>query len=350
MTITRVATAAIIALILTACSSSPQAQSSGITFPPVPVSIGTGVPADDAVAGTTLTISPVTASVGHTIFVLFSMDPASGSVTVTDSKGNTYTQDKDVTNGSGTSGVRTLVFSTRVTSALSSDTITITHPSAKARVANALMVDDLVVASWTDKAVSSTGNTSPMSVGPTATLSQPDELVIAAFGYESDAGSANFTHVSPYANTGPIAEGNNPGGAVSSGSGGGNDKTIHVSIGAEYQIVKATTALSATATITKDNNYAAALVTYKKQLPFVVVDGIVRANANPACGNSVNFTVTFSEEVFNVDTSDFVLATVQGNIAFSVRGAVAGTDQVTVWLNKATTAAVTVAYFVISAS
>src|SRR3989454_3198987 len=41
MTITRVATAAIIALILTACSSSPQAQSSGITFPPVPVSIGT---------------------------------------------------------------------------------------------------------------------------------------------------------------------------------------------------------------------------------------------------------------------------------------------------------------------
>jgi len=41
MTITRVATAAIIALILTACSSSPQAQSSGIAFPPVPVSIGT---------------------------------------------------------------------------------------------------------------------------------------------------------------------------------------------------------------------------------------------------------------------------------------------------------------------
>jgi len=181
-----------------------------LVAPYVPVSIGTGVPADDAVAGTTLTISPVTASAGHTIFVLFSMDPASGSVTVTDSKGNTYTQDKDVTNGSGTSGVRTLVFSARVTSALSSDTITITHPSAKARVANALMVDDLVVASWTDKAVSSTGNTSPMSVGPTATLSQPDELVIAAFGYESDAGSANFTHVSPYANTGPIAEGTIP--------------------------------------------------------------------------------------------------------------------------------------------
>jgi len=122
-----------------------------LVAPYVPVSIGTGVPADDAVAGTTLTISPVTAAMGNTIFVLFAMDPASGSVTVIDSKGNTYTQDKDVTNGSGTSGVRTLVFSARVTTALSGDTITITHPSAKARVANALMVNDLVAASWTDQ-------------------------------------------------------------------------------------------------------------------------------------------------------------------------------------------------------
>src|SRR5207244_12084069 len=127
--------------------------------------------------------------------------------------------------------------------------------SVTARAANALIVDDLVVASWTDRTANNTGSTSPMSVGPTATtLSQPDELVIAAFGYESDAGSANFTHVAPYGNTGPIADGNNPGGAVSSGSGGGSDKTIHVSVGSEYQIVTATTALSATATISKANN------------------------------------------------------------------------------------------------
>jgi hypothetical protein len=48
--------------------------------------------------------------------------------------------------------------------------------------------------------------------------------------------------------------------------------------------------------------------------------------------------------------TDFVLATVQGNNAFSVRGALAGTGQITIWLNKATTAAVSVAYFVLSAS
>jgi hypothetical protein len=51
-----------------------------------------------------------------------------------------------------------------------------------------------------------------------------------------------------------------------------------------------------------------------------------------------------------VSPTDFVLATVQGNTASSVKGALAGTGQFTIWLNKATTGAVTVAYFVLSAS
>src|SRR5256885_1391557 len=50
-----------------------------------------------------------------------------------------------------------------------------------------------------------------------------------------------------------------------------------------------------------------------------------------------------------ISASDFVLATVQGNTAFSVKGALAGTGQVTIWLNKATSGDVTVAYFVLSA-
>ena len=50
-----------------------------------------------------------------------------------------------------------------------------------------------------------------------------------------------------------------------------------------------------------------------------------------------------------VTPTDFVLATGQGNTVFSVRGAQAGTDRLTIWLNKATTGEVMVAYFVISA-
>src|SRR5882672_5978603 len=41
MSMNRIVTAAIIGLVLTACNSSPQAQSNGMTLPPVPVSVGT---------------------------------------------------------------------------------------------------------------------------------------------------------------------------------------------------------------------------------------------------------------------------------------------------------------------
>lgn len=53
-----------------------------------------------------------------------------------------------------------------------------------------------------------------------------------------------------------------------------------------------------------------------------------------------------------VTTSDFVLATVQGSGSFYVKNATAGTGQFTIAINKAPAApnAVTVAYFVISAS
>src|SRR5436309_8684375 len=59
-------------------------------------------------AGTTLTVTlgaGVNVPVGDTLFVNFAMDPATGAVTCTDSKGNTYTKDADIPNGSGTTGV-----------------------------------------------------------------------------------------------------------------------------------------------------------------------------------------------------------------------------------------------------
>ena len=63
-------------------------------------------------SGTSIAVT-LTAAVaaGDTVIVTFAMDPATGTVTCADTKGNTYTADADVTNGSGTSGVRTIVFS-----------------------------------------------------------------------------------------------------------------------------------------------------------------------------------------------------------------------------------------------
>ena len=89
-------------------------------------------------SGTSIAVT-LTAAVaaGDTVIVTFAMDPATGTVTCADTKGNTYTADADVTNGSGTSGVRTIVFSAPVTTALvSGNTITVTHPTATARAAS----------------------------------------------------------------------------------------------------------------------------------------------------------------------------------------------------------------------
>ena len=83
--------------------------------------------------GTTLAVTlaaGVNVPAGDSVFVTFAMDPGAGPVSCADSKGNVYSNDADVTNGSLTSGVRTLVFSAPMTTALApGDTITVTTPS-----------------------------------------------------------------------------------------------------------------------------------------------------------------------------------------------------------------------------
>src|SRR5437868_7959878 len=71
-------------------------------------------------SGTTIVVTVPAAGVaaGDTLIVTFAMDPASGTVSCADTKGNAYTKDADVTNGSGTAGVRTGVFPAPVTIAL----------------------------------------------------------------------------------------------------------------------------------------------------------------------------------------------------------------------------------------
>ncbi|HYY05196.1 MAG TPA: hypothetical protein VE997_01365, partial [Candidatus Limnocylindria bacterium] len=81
-------------------------------------------------SGTSIAVSVPAAGVaaGNTVIVTFAMDPVSGSVTCADTKGNTYTLDADVMNGTSGSGngVRTVVFSAPVTTALvSGNTITV---------------------------------------------------------------------------------------------------------------------------------------------------------------------------------------------------------------------------------
>ena len=62
------------------------------------------------------------------------MDPSAGAVSGADRGGNSYSVDADVTNGSGTSGVRTVVCSATVATALGpNNTITVTYPLATSK-------------------------------------------------------------------------------------------------------------------------------------------------------------------------------------------------------------------------
>src|SRR5205823_3488808 len=120
---------------------------------------------------------------GDTLIVSFAMDPASGAVSCTDAKGNAYGAAVDFANGSGTSGVRTVVFSARIVTALvAGDTITVSHPSAAAK---AVSINEFSGVGFVDQTMTATGNSNSPSSGSTATTSQANELLFGTIGVET---------------------------------------------------------------------------------------------------------------------------------------------------------------------
>lgn len=202
--------------------------------------------------GTSLTVS-VTSSVAvnNTVIVaavLYAYSgPYAGTATVSDSAGNTYTDDADVSQ-SGSTGERTVVFSAPVTSALSpGDTITITFSGGGYYAnASAFAVSGLVAASRVDQSATATGTSGSPSSGNTANTTQADELLIGAIGVNDGASTASFTAGAGYTAL--------PGDVSSAG----------LAIFPEYQVVSATGAYSAGGTLGGVyTGWAAAIVTYK---------------------------------------------------------------------------------------
>src|SRR5688572_741878 len=90
--------------------------------------------------GTSLAVTVPAAGVagGNSLIVSLAFNPASGTVSCTDTRGNSYAVDKDIANGSGTSGVRAVILSAHNITALTiGNTITCTHPSTGARAMSA---------------------------------------------------------------------------------------------------------------------------------------------------------------------------------------------------------------------
>ena len=166
------------------------------------------------------------------------------TVTVSDSAGNSYTKNADITN----SFTRTLLFSAQATGALTNDSssITVSAPTVRYINVSAFSVGGLVSPSPVDRTATATGSSTTPSVGPTSTTTQANEILVGAFGVDVGSGTASLSAGTNYS----LAPSN-----VTTGGMG---------IFPEHRIVTATGAYSANGTLMGTvSNWSAAIVTYK---------------------------------------------------------------------------------------
>jgi hypothetical protein len=217
----------------TAVGSAVSASSSVISYTLGVTQLAT---AGNKTSGTSIAVTVPAGGVpiGNTVILSFAMDPVSGTVSATDTQGNSYTDDEDNmigTSGSG-SGVRMVVLSAHVTTALvSGNTITVTFPTATAKALSACYISGLVTASRVDQTASG-GSTTAATSGATgsATTLYQDEVLIGAVGIEN-AGSA-FTVGSGYT-------------ALTSAESSTTTGSSSIEVFPEYQITSATGAFTA---------------------------------------------------------------------------------------------------------
>src|SRR5262249_20016761 len=170
---------------------------------------------------------------------------------------------------------------------------TVSFPSATPtqKAATFLYMADLVSPVAADKSVKATGTSASPSSGTTVTTSQPDELLLGAIGVDDKnqtvTASSNFTN------------------RTSRFTWGGSEGVL---MQPAYRIVNATGQYvdSGSMNPSKNLDWAAALVTYKMRVP--VATAITLANPATNRADSVSFNVTFNENMFGVDVSDFALA------------------------------------------
>src|SRR5438445_13879570 len=135
-----------------------------------------------ATTGTTIAVTVPAAGVatGDSVILTLAMADASGGVTATDSKGNTYSLVADITNASN---VRTVILAAHnVTALVSGDTITVTHPSASLRALSANEFSGLSPTSALDQTHTAFGSSTAPSSGATAGTSEAAELLLGAMG------------------------------------------------------------------------------------------------------------------------------------------------------------------------
>jgi len=199
------------------------------------------------------------------------MDPTTGTVTCGDSRGNDYTRDADIANGTVVTGVRTVVCSAPITvPLLAGDQVSVVHPAAAAK---AISVNEFAGVGEIDRTASATGSNTTPSSGFTAATRQADELLIGAIGVETLPSE-------------PFAEGGGYAALPAGSSGSTGNPTSHVTTRPEFRIAAAIGSYAATGTITPGRLWTATIVTYRARCGNGIVDPgepCDRAAANSTC-------------------------------------------------------------------
>lgn len=171
-----------------------------------------------------------------------------------DSRGNSYGSSFDSSAGTGNATAAVAIASGVITTALQvGDTITLTLGETRIRWAiEADAFDDPVKTSTLDKvqANHTPGNSSSLTTNSSATLSQPRELAVAAFG----------GGVRTYTATGGFA-----GGPSVDTTAGSTDRSLFL----EYAYVESATpgTVAGTCTVDSSTTYTACLATYRSWVP-----------------------------------------------------------------------------------
>lgn len=202
------------------------------------------------VANTSLSVTVPAGGVarGHLLVVSFAIDGVSGTVSASDSKGNSYTVAANAQYASpGTGNVRTVILYSLINTALASgDTVTVTYPS---RTAKAMTVDEYSGANTLDVVRTATGATTTPSTG-NVTTTNDNELLVAAFGVEGDI-TETFTAGGGF-NASPPPESGTTGGTA----------TTNSTIDPAYTTAASIGTYAATATLSVSTDCARALATF----------------------------------------------------------------------------------------
>jgi hypothetical protein len=183
---------------------------------------------------------------GNTLVVRFvQRSTVSGAVTVSDSRGNAYSQDLEVVN-SGGGGVRTLVFSANVQTALvAGDSITVSHPTSGSLSAAVDEFSGVVATNRVDVTGSAIGAGPPVSAS--VTTAHKRDLIVGVLGIR---GHTTFTQPGGWSSLTTLAP--------DCGGAGGNSQN-----NAGYRIVSATGTYTYDPTISTSEGWAEAVVAYK---------------------------------------------------------------------------------------